>query len=61
MANTNAEIEVVNPVAEQRPETITPARRLNDLKGKKDSTVVEYKGQGGYCTIYRSRGAGKTL
>ncbi|MFC1916137.1 hypothetical protein ACFLW4_05550 [Chloroflexota bacterium] len=29
------QIEVVSPVAEQRPEIGTPARRLDDLKGKK--------------------------
>lgn len=31
----SALIEVLNPVAEQRPEKIMPAVRLNDLNGKK--------------------------
>ena len=35
VTNAKAQIEVVNPVAEVRPEALTPARRLDSLAGKK--------------------------
>ncbi|MBI2910285.1 MAG: hypothetical protein HYX92_21795 [Chloroflexi bacterium] len=33
--STKVQIEVVNPVAEVRPEAVAPARRLDSLSGKR--------------------------
>ena len=45
-SSTKAQIEVVNPVAEVRPEAIMPAPRLNDLNGKEIALWWNMKSHG---------------